>query len=378
MSETIPRWSLPEIDFVETDSATIQAEIINKYEQVSGRSLATGDPVRLFLLAIADIIIQQREAINIAGQQNLLSYAQGEYLDALGQYLAVTRLPASSAVTTIKFTLSQSLADAYTIPAGCQITNGIVTFATDSELVITAGNLTATAPATCTVSGETGNDYLAGQINTIVNPMTFVASAENSTTTSGGADEESDEDFAERIRLAPNAFSVAGPTKAYEFHTYSVSSAIIDVSVTTPQAGYVNVYPLLENGEIPSSDVLDEVYDHLSADNIRPLTDYLQVLAPTAVNYSINVDYWISKDDLSNSTGIQAKVNQAVQSYKAWQQAKIGRDIAPEKLLAMVVNAGAIRVDSSTLSPGAFTTISDSQVAQCSSVTVTYQGTKDE
>ena len=103
MSETIPRWSLPEIDFVETDSATIQAEIINKYEQVSGRSLATGDPVRLFLLAIADIIIQQREAINIAGQQNLLSYAQGEYLDALGQYLAVTRLPASSAVTTILF-----------------------------------------------------------------------------------------------------------------------------------------------------------------------------------------------------------------------------------------------------------------------------------
>ena len=127
MSETLPRWNLPEVEFVTTDTATIESEIITQYETLTGRTLAAGDPVRLFLLAIASIIIQQRAYINTAAQQNLLSYARGQYLDALGLYMNVTRLEASHAVTTIAFTLSQSLANDYTIPAGFEVTNGDVT-----------------------------------------------------------------------------------------------------------------------------------------------------------------------------------------------------------------------------------------------------------
>ncbi len=378
MPETIPRWNLPDVDFIETDSSTIEATIINRYEALSGRSLAKGDPVRLFLEALASIIIQQRTAINLAARQNLLSYAKGEYLDALGVYLNVTRLPAARAVTTLEFALSQALAQTYTIPAGFEVTNGIVSFTTDRELVIPAGEVTGTVDATCATSGESGNGYLAGQVNTIVSPMTFLAGAENTTTTAGGADIETDEAFAERIRLAPNAFSVAGPKKAYEFHTYSVSSAIIDVSVTTPQPGYVNVYPLMTGGNLPPQELLDDVDEHLNTDTIRPLTDYVQVLAPAAVSYSINIDYWISQADRGRVEAIQTAVAAAVEAYRIWQQSRIGRDISPEKLLAMVVNAGASRVDASTLSPNAFVEVPEGSVAQCTAVTVTYQGLKDE
>ena len=73
MAETIPRWNLPDVDFIETDSSTIEAAIINRYETLAGRSLAKGDPVRLFLEALAAVIIQQRTAINLAARQNLLS-----------------------------------------------------------------------------------------------------------------------------------------------------------------------------------------------------------------------------------------------------------------------------------------------------------------
>ena len=105
MAETIPRWGLPEVNFLETDAETIRSQIITGFEQASGDTLAAGDPRRLFLLSIADVIIQQRTAINLAAQQNLLSYAQGGYLDALGQLLAVERMAESKAVTTIEFTL---------------------------------------------------------------------------------------------------------------------------------------------------------------------------------------------------------------------------------------------------------------------------------
>ena len=367
MSEVLPRWGLQEVSFIETDPEAVRSEIITGFETASGRTLAAGDPVRLFLLSIADVIIQQRTAIQIASQQNLLAYAQGEYLDALGQLLAVTRLEESRAVTTIRFTLSQALGSVYTIPAGTEVTNGLVTFATDEELLIPIGETTGDVTASCTTSGPEGNDYLAGQINTLVKPMTFVRSAENITITTGGADAESDADFADRIRLAPNSFSVAGPEKAY-----------IYVSIDSPTPGEVDVYPLLAGGTLPSEEIRRQILEHLSDETIRPLTDYVQVLSPTAVNYEIVIDYWINREDSSRAAQIQAAVTDAVEQYRLWQQSKIGRDIVPMKLLQLVSVAGASRVDASTMKPAAFQSLEAKQVAQCKKVTVNYKGYKDE
>lgn len=378
MAETIPRWGLPEVNFLETDAETIRSQIITGFEQASGDTLAAGDPRRLFLLSIADVIIQQRTAINLAAQQNLLSYAQGGYLDALGQLLAVERMAESKAVTTIEFTLSQALGSVYTIPAGTQVTNGVVTFETDEDLLIPIGQTKGEVSASCTVAGPVGNDYLAGQISTIVTPMTFVSGAQNTTITTGGADAESDSDFADRIRLAPNSFSVAGPEKAYVYHAKSVSPAIIDVKVDSPTPGEVDVYVLLTDGTLPTEDTLEQIEEHLSDENIRPLTDCVVVKAPTASNYEIELHYWINQEDSSKAAQIQADVEEAVEQYRLWQQTKIGRDITPGKLLQLVFAAGASRVDNSKLKPAAWKKLEAMQVAQCTKVNVVYEGYKDE
>lgn len=378
MAETIPRWGLAPVNFLETDAETIRSQIITGFEKASGDTLAAGDPRRLFLLSIADVIIQQRTAINLAAQQNLLSYAQGNYLDALGQLLAVERMAESKAVTTLEFTLSQALGSVYTIPAGTQVTNGVVTFETDEDLLIPIGETTGEVSASCTVAGPVGNDYLAGQISTIVTPMTFVSGAQNTTITTGGADAESDPDFADRIRLAPNSFSVAGPEKAYVYHAKSVSPAIIDVKVDSPTPGEVDVYVLLTDGTLPTEDTLEQIEEHLSDENIRPLTDYVVVKAPTASNYEIELHYWINQEDSSKAAQIQADVEAAVEQYRLWQQTKIGRDITPGKLLQLVFAAGASRVDDSKLKPAAWKKLEAMQVAQCTKVNVVYEGYKDE
>lgn len=378
MAETIPRWGLAPVNFLETDAETIRSQIITGFEQASGDTLAAGDPRRLFLLSIADVIIQQRTAINLAAQQNLLSYAQGGYLDALGQLLAVERMAESKAVTTIEFTLSQALGSVYTIPAGTQVTNGVVTFETDEDLLIPIGQTKGEVSASCTVAGPVGNDYLAGQISTIVTPMTFVSGAQNTTITTGGADAESDPDFADRIRLAPNSFSVAGPEKAYVYHAKSVSPAIIDVKVDSPTPGEVDVYVLLTDGTLPTEDTLEQIEAHLSDEDIRPLTDYVVVKAPTASNYEIELHYWISQEDSSKAAQIQVDVEAAVEQYRLWQQTKIGRDITPGKLLQLVFAAGASRVDDSKMKPAAWKKLEAMQVAQCTKVNVVYEGYKDE
>lgn len=375
MAGTLPRWDLPKVSFVETDPEKIKAEIICRYETAAGRTLAVADPIRIFLLSVADEIIQQRSLINFAAQNNLISYATGEYLDALGNYLLVKRLPASAAVTNIRFTLSQALSEVYSIPAGTEVTNGLVTFATDKELLIPSGEISGDVSAVCTVAGEEGNGYLAGQISTIVKPMTFVESAVNTNETEGGASEESDDDYAERIRLAPNSFSVAGPRKAYVFHTFSVSSAIVDVSVDSPTPGVVNVYPLLANGQIPDETLRNQILEHLSSDDIRPLTDDVHVVEAEAVEYEINVRYFIRNEDKNKGESIQAAVAKAVENYRQWQHGKIGRDIVPSKLVAEIINAGACRIDTG-MEPSNYTQLTATQVAQCPAekVSVSFGG----
>lgn len=371
---TNPRGNLPPISFAVKSETDVKAEIITGYEQITGRSLAQGDPVRLFLLSVAAVIIQQRNIIDYSAKQNLLSYADGEYIDYIGEFLSVFRQPAQAALTTIRFTLSAAQSGVYIIPAGTRVAGGGLEFHTLTPLEISAGQLTGETTAACTTKGAIGNGLLPGQIRVPVRPLPFVASAQNITESSGGSDKEGDESLVDRIRLAPSSFSVAGPVGAYEFWALTASPAIIDVAVYSPSPGVVDVRPLLENGAIPGQEILDQVDAVLSADDVRPLTDQVLVNAPEAVSYDVRVDYWVKSSDAAQAQVIQQRVDSAVKNYVLWQKSKIGRDINPDQLLMRIINAGAKRAD--IISPS-FTILSDIQVASDNLIDVNYQGLED-
>ena len=96
--------SLPEVNFVETDTNTIKSEIIAGYERAAGRSLAHGDPVRLFLESMASVIAHQHVLINDTGKMNLLAYARGDYLDHIGLLVGTYRMPAVAATAQSRVT----------------------------------------------------------------------------------------------------------------------------------------------------------------------------------------------------------------------------------------------------------------------------------
>ena len=197
---------LPDINFVEVDAATLEAEILNEYERITGRTLERGDPVRLFLLTITNIIVLLMNRLNETGKQNLLRYAEGDCLDHLGALLGVERLPASAAKTTVRFTLSAAMASNVVVDAGTRVTaDGVIYFALDNSLVIPAGSLYADGVATCTEAGTVGNGYVAGQIKTLVDPVPYVASVANTTLSEGGADIEKDDSYREAIHVALSA-----------------------------------------------------------------------------------------------------------------------------------------------------------------------------
>ncbi len=153
---------LSDIVFADKAAEEIEREIITLYETLSGRTLAKGDPIRLFLETIILIIVQQRSLIDYAAKQNLLAYASGDYLDHLGALLEVTRLEASYAMTTLKFTLSEAQPAVITIPFGTRVSpgGGNILFATTEALEIPAGDTEGIVTAQCTVQVFRGTDLL--------------------------------------------------------------------------------------------------------------------------------------------------------------------------------------------------------------------------
>lgn len=374
--------NLPEIQFTDADTDKVKQAIVTGYETVSGRSLAAGDPIRLFLEAIAAIIVQLLDSINQTGKMNLLAYAIGNYLDHIGILTDTERIEASAATTTVRFTLSAAQTSAVTIPKGTRVTNEDmkIYFATNKVLTIPVGDTSGTVESTCTETGASGNGYVAGQLTKLVDPVAYVESVANTTTSAGGDDEEDDDAFRERIRISPEKYSVAGPYGAYEYWAKTASTLIEDVTVLGPESKKVNdgevyVYPLLSGGELPDDEILTKVSNVLNDEKIRPLTDHVYVKKPTAVSYDLTVTYYVSKSNKEQSSAIQAAVSSAIDAYVLWQKSELGRDIDPSKLVQMIVDAGGVKVN--VTSP-AVTTIDDDSVAICNTKTVTFGGVVDD
>lgn len=370
--------SLNEILFAVRDAGTIEQEIITHYENLSGRTLARADPVRLFLESIALIIIQQRNIIDYAAKMNLLTYAEGDYLDHIGTLLNVTRLPAEHAITTIQFTLSEKQLVNIIIPAGTRITAGDnILFATTESLEIEAGNLTGTVKAQCTQSGEIGNGYLPGQLKKIADVFPYEMQCVNLTQSAGGTEIENDENFRERIQIAPESFTSAGSVGAYTYFARSASSYIGDVAVQGPpvtQPGHVNIYPLMSDGSLPTQEILDLVYAACNADDVRPDTDYVHVLSPEEINYELEVKYYIDRANASSASYIIEQVNQAVNEFISWQHNKLGRDINPSELSHRILTAGAKRCE--IVNPS-FRVLAAHEIAICSNKIITFGGLEE-
>lgn len=365
------RFDLPELDFLEKAPEQIEQEMLFHVREKTGLTLQRADPRLKFMQAIATFVSIERNKLEHSIRQNRLSYAEDDILDHMGTEMSTERLPEKYADTSIAFVLEEDRVDALTIPSGTSFLVGEIYFATTKTYVVPQGVHLFTVEATCTIPGVIGNGFLPGEISTLVDPLPYVKHVQNTTITSGGADVESDDAYAERIRLAPESFSVAGPEGAYIYWAKSASQNIIDVKVKSPTAGEVAVYILMANGTLPNEEDLALVEAKLRDEYTRPLTDKVSINAPTVVNYSVSVEYWIANKSSTVSSLIEKQVNQAFTDYLEWQRSKMGRDVDFSELIARLKQAGAARV---SVSSPMFIEIADTEVAREISTEITFKG----
>lgn len=327
-----------EIHYLSYDPEEIWKEMITAYVEAGGDILYPGDEKEMLLRGVQAIVTQVFAGVDAALRMDTLRYAVGEYLDIYGEKRNCTRIPAKASTCTVEIRFRAS-GMARTLAAGTALTaDGERIYLLTDDVKQTGYEQTVRADVICRETGALGNGLLAGIRMQFMVPNPAVLSVYTTRDAGGGQDEEDDETYRERIRTFGLIGTTTGPQVQYERAAMSVTSEILDARALNLGNGIVGVYLLLAS-DTGASAILESVSEALNARDTRPLTDTVEVYRATQMPYVLNVKY-------AQETGsdITSAINNAVEKYQVWQEETIGRAFNPDKLMAMIYQAGAIRV----------------------------------
>lgn len=97
---------------------------------------------------------------------------------------------------------------------------------------------------------------------------------------------EADEDLRRRVQLEPESKS-AGSVGAYQFWGLGAHGHVKDISVETPQSGYVDIFVQSHINDIAPENLLNIVDQALEPNTRRPLTDLVTVKAATPFPWTV-------------------------------------------------------------------------------------------
>ena len=362
-------------EVIDSDAWEIKRDMIDKFQELSGRTLTEASPETLIFGTVAYQLALLEEKYNDDIKQNYLRYARNERLDPKGEIYGNRgkRLVEQPAITTFRFYISSIQATDIVIPKGSRIRYNELYFETNEEYKILKGNLSVDGKATCNKVGTVGNGIPVGQIKDMVDIYPNYSKVENITESNSGTNEEADESYRERIREIPESFTTAGSSGAYTFWTKTASINIIDVKVHSPSATNVDIYIWTDTGTV-SQELKEKVKAVLNEENVRPLTDNVNIREPNKISYSIDFDYYIDKDNETLVNIIKSNVDKTIQEFISWQKEKIGKDINPDELIKRLKIAGVKRV---VLRSPAFQKLNFNQIGINNGITSNYQGVEE-
>ncbi len=184
---------------------------------------------------------------------------------------------------------------------------------------------------------------------------------------------EADDRLRNRVQLAPEQQSTAGPTGAYEYHALSADADVLDVDVSSPSGGQVTVTVLSATGDgTPDQALLDAVEAVLTDRKVRPLTDQVTVTGAGVVNFSVTAELTLYEGP--DAEVVRQAAEDAVTKYVT-DNHRLGRDITLSGLYAALHQPGVQNV--TITSPAADTIITPQQAPYCTAISVTVGGTDE-
>lgn len=327
-----------ELYYLTYDPEEIMRDMQQAYIEEGGDPLYPGDEKEMLLRAALAVMTQALAGVDNALRMSTLRYAVRDYLDLYGEKRNCYRIEAAAARATVKITLTATGVPG-TIAAGTALTaDGTVLYLTDEDVTTGGYAQEITLGVTCAQTGSVGNGLLAGTDMMSLVPIDGAQSIVCLVSAAGGQDTETDDVYRERIRTYGLTSVSTGPSQQYEAAAKQVSSVILDAKALNLGDGEVGVY-ILPSTSTGLAALIQQVEDALNDTSVRPLTDTVTVAAATAVTYTLKVKY-----SLDSGAGSQSAIADAAAEYQKWQDQTIGRAFNPDRLMAMLYQAGATRV----------------------------------
>jgi phage-related baseplate assembly protein len=181
---------------------------------------------------------------------------------------------------------------------------------------------------------------------------------------------ESDAALRERIILADQGRSTAGPEEWYEFHARSADVRVRDAKVYRPGPGpEINVAILSTVGDgTPTSDLLAAVLAAVSNSSVRSLNDIIAVESAVKTTVNVTADVWLLPETpMSVFDGLEAGLRATLVN-----EGGIGFDVNTNWIDAKLTPAGVSRV--TRTAPVAHVTMAENAAAVFGTITLTYKG----
>ncbi len=336
------------LTFFDTTAETLYKKYCEKLQTLTGEKMYEGDERLVYAQCFFTVIVALFNTFNESAKARMLKYAYGEILDAIGEFNNCQRLQPSKATCTISFKTTSAKSNAITIPKGTRVTDGVYTFQTVEDCTLAVGLLSVSVDAECVDGGTKANGIPVGSISTIIDTVIGITGCTNTTVSSGGDngepypyDEENhpdgdngegDDRYRERIRLANSAYSCAGSENAYIYWAKTASADIVDVRVISEQqAGTIDLVIMTKDG-VTSDELIEKVLEICSSDEVRPMNDIVNVIAPEIIPYDIEIEYTVMDGNQGQAIADLSGENGACNRFAEYTGAKLGRDINPDLL----------------------------------------------
>lgn len=367
------------IDLFVVDDEVIHNTIVDYVEKNIDETLYPGDERKIFMETMHSFMVVFLTKLNEMFNQRFAQYAKGLILDEHGKNENCERLLATKAQTTERFSIGSALSFNVVIPKGTRITaDNEKYFETDEVAVIYAGSTYVDVQISAVEGGSAYNGFTAGQLNKLVDRVEYISTVSNLYTTAGGDDGEpypevdggiGDMNYYERIRLSKSSKSTAGAESTYVYYAKSADASIADVyPISDKEAGTIELIISCKDGVIPSKEILDKVLAACSSKEVRPLNDKVIVSGIAQETYDIELVYYTTEAEESDTVAEVEGVGGAIERYNAWQSEKIGRAINPDRLRAEILKSDTkpVGADFVEITKPTYTVLAGNKVAKWS------------
>lgn len=316
---------------------TILSRMENKYFELTGTEPARAGDTEIRLKLLAGEIHSLGANIDWLRRQLLPDTATGEQLDEHARQCGISRGKGSAAEGDIAFTVDMPLEFDVEIPAGtiCSTSDGALRYVTTEAGMIERGESFALITARAEHSGRQYN-VSPGMVTTIVTYFSAGLSVANSSSFSGGTDDEDDDSL--RARIAESRRSISnGANAAYYISLAKGIDGIYSASVlqTTDSAPTFNLYAAARGGTAPAA-AIAELTELVEDNACAGVTVYVR----NCTTQFVNVTAAVKPASGYTYAAVRANAEAAIRNY--FLSMEIGEAFTLAKLGSVIINTEGV------------------------------------